>query len=171
MSCLVTTFSYAWSIGRWKTRRRARLILHVLGIAGQQERLRFIDRTGVGKAAVAGTGRLPNGTGAGLYGAWPHPNGYPITVVASNKMLPITGGNRGGGRISKMARRGILATLRDRYRSSFKKDKGRILDEFMAISGHHRKHGVRLRSQLDDDGEVQARHEAGASTMRPSERR
>ena len=45
-----------------------RLILYVQGFAGQQERLRFIDRTRSGKAAVARTGRLPNGTGAGLYG-------------------------------------------------------------------------------------------------------
>ena len=45
-----------------------RLILYVQGFAGQQERLRFIDRTRGGKAAVARTGRLPNGTGAGLYG-------------------------------------------------------------------------------------------------------
>ena len=45
-----------------------RLILYVQGFAGQQERLRFIERTRTGKAAVARSGRLPNGTGAGLYG-------------------------------------------------------------------------------------------------------
>ena len=44
-----------------------RLILYVQGFSGQQERLRFMDRTRTGKAAVARTGRLPNGTGAGLY--------------------------------------------------------------------------------------------------------
>ena len=47
-----------------------RLILYVQGFAGQQERLRFIDRTRSGKAAVARRWRLPNGTGAGLYGYW-----------------------------------------------------------------------------------------------------
>ena len=76
-----------------------------------------------------------------------------------------------GGGISKMAKRELLATMRDRYRSSSKKDKGRILDEFMAITGHHRKHGVRLLRQPDEDGRLRVRHEAGASTMRPSERR
>ena len=45
-----------------------RLILYVQGYAGQQERFRFIDRTRTGKAATAGSGHLPNGTGAGLYG-------------------------------------------------------------------------------------------------------
>ena len=45
-----------------------------------------------------------------------------------------------------MAKRELLATLRDRYRCSPKKDKTRILDEFIAVTGHHRKHGIRLGS-------------------------
>ena len=56
-----------------------------------------------------------------------------------------------GGRISKMAKQELLVTLRERYRSSSKKDKSRILDEFIAITGHHRKHGIRLLGQVDDD--------------------
>ena len=36
-----------------------------------------------------------------------------------------------GGGISKMAKQELLATIRDRYRSSSKKDKSRILDEFI----------------------------------------
>ena len=48
----------------------------------------------------------------------------------------------------------MLVTLRDRYRSSSKKDKSRILDEFIAVTGHHRKHGIRLLGQLDEDDEV-----------------
>ena len=44
------------------------MILYVQGFAGQLERLRFIDRTRSGKAAVARTGRLPNWTAAGLTG-------------------------------------------------------------------------------------------------------
>ena len=50
-----------------------------------------------------------------------------------------------------MAKRELLATLRDRYRSSSKKEKSRILDEFIAITGHHRKHGIRLLGQLDNN--------------------
>ena len=50
-----------------------------------------------------------------------------------------------------MAKRGLLATIRDRYRSSSKKDKSRILDEFIAVTGHHRKHGIRLLGEPDDD--------------------
>ena len=49
-----------------------------------------------------------------------------------------------------MAKRKLLATLRDRYRASSRKDKSRILDEFIADTGHHRKHGIRLLSQYED---------------------
>ncbi len=55
-----------------------------------------------------------------------------------------------GSGISKVAKRELLATLRDRYRCSSKKDKSRILDEFIAVTGHHRKHGIRLLGKLDD---------------------
>ncbi len=47
-----------------------------------------------------------------------------------------------GGGVSKMAKQELVATIRDRYRQSSKKDKGRILDEFTAITGYHRKHGT-----------------------------
>ena len=44
----------------------------------------------------------------------------------------------------------MLATIRDRYQRSSKGDKGRILDEFIAITGHYRKHGIRLLAQSGD---------------------
>ena len=50
-----------------------------------------------------------------------------------------------------MAQRELRAALRARYRSSTKKDKTRIHDEFIAVTGHHRKHGIRLLGQLDDE--------------------
>ena len=49
-----------------------------------------------------------------------------------------------GGGISKMAKQELPATVRDRYRASSKREKGRILDEFIATTGHQRKHGIRL---------------------------
>ena len=52
-----------------------------------------------------------------------------------------------GGGISKMARQELVATIRDRYQQSSKKEKGRILDEFTAITGHHRKYGIRPLSK------------------------
>ena len=57
------------------------------------------------------------------------------------------------GGISRMAKQELLATIRDRYRESSKKDKGRILDEFIAVTGHHRKHGIRLLGQFGNTGE------------------
>ena len=88
--------------------------------------------------------------------ALPQQNRYPTRLVASNKMLPKSGGgNRVGGSISKMAKQELLATIRDRYRASSKREKSRILDEFIAVTGHHRKHGIRLLGQSGDDGEQQ----------------
>ena len=49
-----------------------------------------------------------------------------------------------------MAKQELLATIRDRYRASSRKDKSLILDEFIAVTGHHRKHGIRLLSQFED---------------------
>ena len=57
-----------------------RLIMYVQGFAGQQERLRFMERTRAGKSAVARTGRLPNGTGAGLYG-YDYDKTYKVRIV------------------------------------------------------------------------------------------
>ena len=54
-----------------------------------------------------------------------------------------------------MAKQELLATIRDRYRASSKREKSRILDEFIAVTGHHRKHGIRLLGQSSDDGEQQ----------------
>ena len=54
-----------------------------------------------------------------------------------------------------MAKQELLATIRDRYRASSKREKSRILDEFIPVTGHHRKHGIRLLGQSGDDGEQQ----------------
>ena len=86
--------------------------------------------------------------------ALPHPNGYPMKAFASNKMLPKNRRQPRGWRHQQNGERELLVTLWDRYRNSSKKDKGRILDEFRAIDGHHHKHGVRLLRHLDEDEEA-----------------
>ena len=48
------------------------------------------------------------------------------------------------GGMSRMAKQELLASIRDRYRESSRKDKSKILDEFIAVTGHHHKHGIRL---------------------------
>lgn len=69
-----------------------------------------------------------------------------------------------GKRISSQARRELLQALRLRYRGVSKADKARILDEFTAVTGYHRKYGIRLLSQPCDtaakavhDGPVRSR--------------
>ena len=52
-----------------------------------------------------------------------------------------------GGGISNIAKQELVATIRDRYQQASKRAEGRILDEFTAITGHHRKHGTRLLGQ------------------------
>jgi hypothetical protein len=49
-------------------------------------------------------------------------------------------------KITGITKKELLQALKKRYKSSFKKDKTRILDEFCAITGLHRKHSIRLLS-------------------------
>jgi Integrase core domain len=46
--------------------------------------------------------------------------------------------------ISKHTKAELLAALRDRYLQAAKADKTKVLDEFVAIAGCHRKHAIRL---------------------------
>ena len=52
-----------------------------------------------------------------------------------------------GRRISSQTRKELLEALRRRYRESSKMDKKGILNEFVALTGYHRKHVVRLLRQ------------------------
>jgi hypothetical protein len=49
-----------------------------------------------------------------------------------------------GTRISRASRRELVAATADRYQASARLEKCRILDEFVAITGYHRKHAVRI---------------------------
>ncbi len=46
--------------------------------------------------------------------------------------------------ISKITRKELVEVLRKRYVKASKKEKTRLLDEFIALAGCHRKHGIRL---------------------------
>jgi len=52
-----------------------------------------------------------------------------------------------GRGVSMATRNELLQLLRPRYRVSTAREKGRILDEFVAITGYHRKHAIRLLNQ------------------------
>ncbi len=45
-------------------------------------------------------------------------------------------------------RKELTAAIRERYRQAPTGDRGRILDEFVAGTGYHRKHAVRVLGDL-----------------------
>jgi hypothetical protein len=51
--------------------------------------------------------------------------------------------------ISKQTKVELLAALRERYRQAAKSEKSRVLDEFVAMAGCHRKHAIRLLTATD----------------------
>lgn len=51
--------------------------------------------------------------------------------------------------ISKHTRNELIESIRQRYLKVSKKEKTRILDEFIAVAGYHRKHAVRLLGYRD----------------------
>ena len=56
-------------------------------------------------------------------------------------------------RISVDARWKLVRAIGERYREAARQDKLRILDEFVAVTGYHRKHSIRV---LNDDSAVTA---------------
>ena len=47
-------------------------------------------------------------------------------------------------KITGVTKKELIQVLKKRYKLSYKEEKTRILDEFTAITGYHRKHSVRL---------------------------
>src|SRR5512132_853365 len=71
----------------------------------------------------------------------------PAESVASGWMLPTTEhllGGRMARRISMATRNELVTALAERHARSSKAERGVILDEFVAVSGYHRKHAIRL---------------------------
>jgi len=69
---------------------------------------------------------------------------YRAGVVASGLCHQSQEAYTMASKISKETKAELVCALSERYRSSPKRDKGRILDEFVAVSGYHRKHAIRL---------------------------
>jgi len=66
-------------------------------------------------------------------------------------------------KIGRETKRELLEVLRSRYRGCLKKERSRILDEFIAVSGYHRKHAIRLLGKTEvgrvaiDPAEIECR--------------
>lgn len=60
-----------------------------------------------------------------------------------------------GRHMGSCSRKELLRAIADRYGTSARKEKGRILDEFVAVTGYHRKHALRLlRVQVVTGGDA-----------------
>ena len=66
------------------------------------------------------------------------------------------------------SKREYLARIKDRYRHAGRQGKARILDEFCAVCGHHRKHAIRL---LNADGRTRKKKPGRPSSYGPTELR
>ena len=79
-------------------------------------------------------------------------------------------GNKIGRQLSLATRRELIKAIADRYRAATRIEKKKILDEFIEVTGFHRKHAIRAlrkvcegpvqeeseRARLCDDGAIQA---------------
>ena len=55
-----------------------------------------------------------------------------------------------GKRISMATRRELLDTVREGYAGKSRSEKSRILDEFVGVTGYHRKHALVLVQRKQD---------------------
>ncbi len=53
-----------------------------------------------------------------------------------------------GRRISMSTRKELLRAIRERYAGKGRVEKSRIIDEFVAVTGYHRKHALRLLNRI-----------------------
>jgi hypothetical protein len=62
------------------------------------------------------------------------------------------------GRVSMATKAELVAAIGDRYRAGIRAERIKILDEFVAVTGYHRKHAIRLlRPKIGDCAAVQRR--------------
>ncbi len=62
-------------------------------------------------------------------------------------------GNRSGRQLSLASRREFIQAIAERYHSAARPEKKQILDEFVKVTGYHRKHTIRALSRTaGDDG-------------------
>ena len=70
------------------------------------------------------------------------------------------------GEISTVTRTEVLGAIRNRYLEASKRDKSRMLDEFVALVGCHRRHAVRLLNQAGQQSTKRSVPRASSSTTR-----
>src|SRR5215470_7034507 len=64
-------------------------------------------------------------------------------------------GDKNGRQLSLATRRELIQAIAERYRTAGRAEKKQILDEFVQVTGYHRKHAIRtLKQQIRRDGAV-----------------
>jgi hypothetical protein len=63
-------------------------------------------------------------------------------------------GDRKGRQLSLATRRELIQAIAERYRTAGRAEKKQILDEFVQVTGYHRKHAIRTLKQIRRDGAV-----------------
>ena len=74
-------------------------------------------------------------------------------------MLPVEFRHDGGQnrkQLSLATRRELIQAIAERYRSAARLEKKRILDEFIQVTGYHRKHAIRARRKTSGIGAAPA---------------
>ncbi len=69
-----------------------------------------------------------------------------------------------GEAVSMATRRELLAAIRQRYGAATREEKGRILDELVAVAGYHRKHAIRVLGRRERSWPSSGRNRAGGTT-------
>jgi len=73
--------------------------------------------------------------------------------IASRGLMPANAGSeskRMARRISMAGRTELLEAVSTRYGGVTRSERSRILDEFVAVTGYHRKHAIRLLASLGE---------------------
>lgn len=72
--------------------------------------------------------------------------------------------------ISKQSKQELIAAIRGRYSKAAKWEKATILDEFVAMTGYHRKHAIRVLGSVINAPRPRP-PAASVSTTKPSRKR
>lgn len=71
-----------------------------------------------------------------------------------------------GAMMSQGSKRELLATIRPRYRKASKKEKQKFLDEFVAVTGYHRKYAIRVMNSSEEAGATENLSRRGGNSVR-----
>ena len=61
-------------------------------------------------------------------------------------------GDRSGRQLSLATRRELIQAIAERYHAATRPEKKRILDEFIKVTGYHRKHAIRALKRTSGTG-------------------